>query len=260
MHAQGSNSRWWSGTLFLAAAWFGIATGLVEGGGLLLFQRINWARWGPMMHVSEEILWIAPLVDLLLFSLLTVFVSLLAGAASRNAWRMVVPTLAFLAAYDWLTLTARLSRNACLLLALGVAVAFGRWFGKHELAARQFWKKTAPLAILTFVLAFAGIQGEKWLRERSETLKLPPAAPGSPNVLCIVVDTLRADHVSSYGYSRPTSPNMDRIAAQGTLFENAVSTSSCKSRGAETSRDPPNFPWPMRAMWSWRRRSGCKML
>ena len=30
--------------------------GFVEGLGLLLFQRINWARWGPMMHVSSEIL------------------------------------------------------------------------------------------------------------------------------------------------------------------------------------------------------------
>jgi len=45
-------------------------------------------------------------------------------------------------------------------------------------------------------------------------------------VLVIVVDTLRADHVSSYGYARPTTPNLDRIAQQGTLFENAVSTTS----------------------------------
>ena len=40
----------------------------------------------------------------------------------------------------------------------------------------------------------------------------------------IVVDTLRADHVSSYGYSRATTPNLDRMAQQGVLFENAIST------------------------------------
>ena len=48
----------------------------------------------------------------------------------------------------------------------------------------------------------------------------------APNVLVIVVDTLRADHVSAYGYTRATSPNLDRMAQQGVLFENAVSTSS----------------------------------
>ncbi|MGZ4733945.1 MAG: sulfatase, partial [Terriglobales bacterium] len=61
---------------------------------------------------------------------------------------------------------------------------------------------------------------------RRAVAQLPPAAPGAPIVLVIVVDTLRADHVSSYGYARPTTPNLDRIARQGVLFENAISTSS----------------------------------
>jgi len=39
------------------------------------------------------------------------------------------------------------------------------------------------------------------------------------NVLFIVCDTLRADHVGCYGYFRNTSPNIDRIAAEGVLFE-----------------------------------------
>jgi len=43
-----------------------------------------------------------------------------------------------------------------------------------------------------------------------------------PNILIIVIDSLRADHVSSYGYSRPTTPNIDRLAADGCLFENAI--------------------------------------
>ena len=40
------------------------------------------------------------------------------------------------------------------------------------------------------------------------------------NILLIVIDTLRADHVSSYGYFRETSPTLDRIAKEGVLFEN----------------------------------------
>ncbi len=42
-----------------------------------------------------------------------------------------------------------------------------------------------------------------------------------PNVVVIVVDTLRADRLSTYGNPRPTSPAIDRLAAEGMLFENA---------------------------------------
>lgn len=44
-----------------------------------------------------------------------------------------------------------------------------------------------------------------------------------PNVIFIMVDTLRADHVGSYGYDLPTTPNIDRLARESTRFEHAVS-------------------------------------
>ncbi len=47
-----------------------------------------------------------------------------------------------------------------------------------------------------------------------------------PNVLVISIDTLRADHLASYGYARATSPNIDRLAREGVLCERAWSTSS----------------------------------
>ena len=47
-----------------------------------------------------------------------------------------------------------------------------------------------------------------------------------PSVLLIVVDTLRADHLGTYGYARPTSPHLDALAQRGALFEHAQSTSS----------------------------------
>ena len=44
-----------------------------------------------------------------------------------------------------------------------------------------------------------------------------------PNILLIGVDSLRADHLSCYGYPRHTSPHIDRFAKGGTLFENTYS-------------------------------------
>ena len=50
--------------------------------------------------------------------------------------------------------------------------------------------------------------------------------PTGPNILLISIDSLRADHLSSYGYDRQTSPNIDQLAAEGILFSQAVSTTS----------------------------------
>lgn len=42
------------------------------------------------------------------------------------------------------------------------------------------------------------------------------------NVILISADTLRADHLGTYGYSTDTSPNIDRFASESVLFENAI--------------------------------------
>src|SRR5689334_4327125 len=49
------------------------------------------------------------------------------------------------------------------------------------------------------------------------------ARQSKPNILLIAIDSLRADHVSSYGYHRPTTPFIDRFATEGVLFENTFS-------------------------------------
>ncbi len=43
------------------------------------------------------------------------------------------------------------------------------------------------------------------------------------NVIIIGLDTLRPDHLGAYGYERETSTNIDRLAADGVLFENVIS-------------------------------------
>jgi len=44
-----------------------------------------------------------------------------------------------------------------------------------------------------------------------------------PNIILFGIDSLRADHLSGYGYERLTSPYLDRFAQQGALFENTYS-------------------------------------
>ena len=60
-------------------------------------------------------------------------------------------------------------------------------------------------------------------------LTVGPAAPppaAKYNLLLISIDTLRADHLKCYGYNRDTSPHLDQLAREGTLFENLTATTS----------------------------------
>jgi arylsulfatase A-like enzyme len=45
---------------------------------------------------------------------------------------------------------------------------------------------------------------------------------GRPNVLLVTVDTLRPDRLGTYGHNRIETPNIDRLAAEGALFETAL--------------------------------------
>ncbi|MFH2000736.1 MAG: sulfatase, partial [Planctomycetota bacterium] len=65
-----------------------------------------------------------------------------------------------------------------------------------------------------------------WQAGSRETGSHGDARPELPNIIVITVDTLRADHLGCYGYSRDTSPHLDRFAAEGMLFKNCYSQAS----------------------------------
>lgn len=54
----------------------------------------------------------------------------------------------------------------------------------------------------------------------------PPPDSVGPDIILVVVDTLRVDHLGSYGYDRATTPNIDEIANEGVQFMRAYSQSS----------------------------------
>jgi len=49
-----------------------------------------------------------------------------------------------------------------------------------------------------------------------------PPAPAPPNVLLIVLDTVRRDHLSTYGYPRTTTPHLSRLAAAGARYDDVL--------------------------------------
>ena len=76
------------------------------------------------------------------------------------------------------------------------------------------------------VLILAGtVFGGDWLKQQREAAR-PVPSTNSPNVLFIVLDTVRADRLSLYGYQRRTTPMLERLAKRGTRFDAARATVS----------------------------------
>lgn len=66
---------------------------------------------------------------------------------------------------------------------------------------------------------------EEWLAMHRSLNAGPRPPQKRHNVIFLFIDALRADVLGAYGYPRNTSPNIDRLAARGTVFENAYTPS-----------------------------------
>jgi arylsulfatase A-like enzyme len=81
-------------------------------------------------------------------------------------------------------------------------------------------------SIAVILMLFSGIiviMKEGWVKDVFPKEKTSPH--NKPNIVLIVMDAARPDHLSCYGYKRKTSPNIDKIADEGVLFKNVISPS-----------------------------------
>jgi choline-sulfatase len=97
-----------------------------------------------------------------------------------------------------------------------------------------------------------GQDGAAGLPPPAAMAEVPASVPRDLNLVFVTIDTLRADHLGCYGYARPTSPQIDSFAAQGTLFENgwAHAPSTRYSMPAMASgRWPSAIEWDESIWW-----------
>lgn len=81
---------------------------------------------------------------------------------------------------------------------------------------KQLWRDIS-LILLCLLLAF--VLAKHLLKEKKELNR----------IVLITIDSLRADHLSSYGYPRKTSPFIDELATKGILFKNAFTSSAASA-------------------------------
>ncbi len=207
--------------LMLLSVACGLAAGELEVAARV--ARRSLSTTDQLYLMTRHFVWLVPVVNLAVFVFFGGVLALLMFARPRlGGW--LGPRL--LVGFLWLPMLLAAGRGvypeAWLLLSLGIAswlapVIMGRW---AIIRARLPWG-LAVLAALVSIQGGSILLGD-WRKQRQEDARPLPAA-GAPNVLLIVLDTVRADHLSLYGYERPTSPNLDRLAQRGVRFDQARS-------------------------------------
>jgi arylsulfatase A-like enzyme len=203
----------------------GLPAGMLEGVAHMVLQH-----FGVLDNVWYQIIWIAAITNGLAVGALGLVLALGLRRSKRLSLALNFSALLvmFAASLPLLALVLKqwLRGYAIVIVTLALSVGFARWFRNRQERVLRSFRAGVPWISGLVLLTFMGIQGGFWLRERIDTARLPLAEAGAPDVLIIVIDALRSDHLSAYGYPRATSPNLDRLASEGVLFEHAFSAAS----------------------------------
>ncbi len=176
---------------------------------------------------GRDLVWMAPISYLAAFAVVaTLLIVIAAFFPRRIGFGTVVGTFAFFTTLAALLLVPAIQQYASLILALGVGVQVGRAAGRRAAPTRTALRRVAVVLAVTFVALGAWSRGMRaWSTSRA-LAALPQAPRGAPNVLLIILDTVRAASLSLYGYPRETTPALERLAPQSVVFDNAMATGS----------------------------------
>jgi hypothetical protein len=97
----------------------------------------------------------------------------------------------------------------------------GRVAARHPVLARTLTRRGAVLFGVVLLVLAVGMPRWQVVKEQRSVAALASLPPETPNVLLIILDTVRAASLGLYGYDRPTTPNLERWASRGVTFERA---------------------------------------
>lgn len=243
----GTAARAPASNYLVTAVWLGLCTGLAEAAGLLIKKF----ALGILILANPQIVWMGPLVYVLFFVPIGLALAVLSRRWPRTfSLHHTAALLALLGAYFALRVfKVQLHPAAIWILAAGIAVRVGRAAAiQPDRFARAARRGSAGLAMLVLVLATALNGGRVWA-ERRALGALPAAAPDAPNVLLIILDTVRGLDLGLYGSDLPTTPEIERHARTGVVFTRAVATASW-TNPSHASLFTGRFPHDLTADWS----------
>jgi arylsulfatase A-like enzyme len=207
----------------------GLLVAVLAAAGELLI--IAWRRWsGVFTWTGADVAWMTPAGYLLIFAVPALIVAPLAG---RRRWLPVSALVAGVGvglgtmAVIRLLGSQRIHIAALLLFGLGIGVRAARMMRSRppELLHRLL-RRTLLVGVLGLLIGAGSllVWQARFLRQRVAIAR--PAPPDAPNVLLLILDTVRAASLSLYGHGRPTTPLIDAWARRATVFDHAITTTS----------------------------------
>jgi arylsulfatase A-like enzyme len=206
-------------TIMVLAFAFGLATGLFDTVWLTA-ARLTTSKY---LVISPHFIWMAPVADVLIFG--AAGVAILLGSVLIRRLRsaaFVLFAFGFLAWASILVLAVRLHGAPLIVLSAGLAVQTARAVARRPRFARAMGRSAPWMAAVVTLIAAVSLLAPR-IAERRAVAGLGSSRAG-PNVLLLILDTVRAQNLGLYGYSRPTSPTLDSLARSAIVFDRAIST------------------------------------
>jgi arylsulfatase A-like enzyme len=229
--------------LLMLGCWLGLLSGMIEAV-VLLAPKLWTSRF---VHLGRDVVWMAPVSEAAWLTAAAAVCGCGAALIGREwAHRAALRVLLLLAAATvWLSFSS-LHVYSVVLLSLGSGMQLWRLVLPGQSGTARVVRVTLPWIAATLVAAACAVTfGPAALASP------PPAAKGvarHPNVVLVTLDTVSAAHLSLYGYPRPTTPYLQELAKDSTVFERAVAPTSW-TLPSHASMFTGRYPHELSASW-----------
>ena len=209
--------------VILTAAHAGLASGIIE-------VAIQWGRHTlsaeaslGSLQMNRHFPWMIPLTNMGVFILATSPLAALCLVRPRVARRASSHLLGFLVCLSLLSIINGIHWVASTVLAFGVAYRLVPVLEPRLARARWLTRLSLPCVVgIVAALGFVSYD-HAVLQEGRAIAALPTVDPRTPNVLLVVLDTMRGDRLSDSSSPRQTTPNLAALAERGVRFREARS-------------------------------------
>lgn len=206
----------------VVAMWAGLLAGLVEVG--VFAARAEIMQHG-LWRNSPHLVWMIPLACFVLFGLAGLTLVTFIRPIPRIGRPLAAGLLCTLALMTPLLAVPGIRAVSCLILAAGLSCWVVPAIKAHPKRFRSLVRWSLPALGVVILTLVGHTFGRDWARGQAAagSSSIPSEAP---NVLLIVLDTVRADATSLNGSERDTTPNLAAFAERGARFERAIASSS----------------------------------
>jgi len=204
--------------ILLLGGWFGIGVGLAE----VLLQGIRKFALNRMIGFGHDIVWMAPLADIFFFILLGLILVGVSWLLPKIAifWNILIPYGVL--AYFILLLHLPILWYASFVLAVGLSIGTVRLIRRFRVNWFKLFRQSTYTMLGLVVVLTIIVYSYLWISENRSIKSLPAINSQAPNVLFIVLDTVRAQNLGIYGYERSTTPEIEKIFSKGNVYEQAI--------------------------------------